>query len=173
MTSEDEDDDHERGRRARTRVIARTTREDDCEGEGDVVEEQDDDEVRPFDPRQDPRGFRARLRAELHALVKALSEQDFGEAVAHLRVIDDDTWDAKRVENAVEPFFAEYDKIIFDHHARNPQLSLIESEGPHFRVRQVLLDEQDHNEWFIEGEVRVDGSLRPEEPLFTLRSIRC
>jgi len=143
------------------------------DGEDDVVEEQDDDEVRPFDPRQDPRGFRARLRAELHALVKALSEQDYSEAVAHLRVIDDDTWDAKRVEQDLQPFFEEYEKMVFDHHARNPQLTLIEPDGANFRVRQVLLDEQEHNEWFIEGEVRVDGSLRPEEPLFTLRSIRC
>ncbi|MCP4503991.1 MAG: DUF3516 domain-containing protein [Deltaproteobacteria bacterium] len=148
--------------------------------EGKEVEEEiDDDEPRPFDPRQDPRGFRARLRAELHALVKSLAEKDFDEASQHLRIPPaekgdaDDSWDAARIEKAMEPFFEEFPKLVFDHHARNPQLSIIEKgEGSNWRVRQTLLDPDGHNEWFLEGEVVVDGSLPPEDALFTLRDIR-
>ena len=70
-------------------------------------------------------------------------------------------WTPERLEQAMTPFFASYDRLVADHRARQTQWTLIDAGEPRtWRVRQVLLDPQDDNVWYLEG--RVD--LREETP---------
>jgi superfamily II RNA helicase len=123
------------------------------------------------DLARDPRAFAARIRAELHGLVRALSQRDYAEATLCVAQRPDDVWDEARFERALEPFYASYPEIVFTPRARLASWTRIEPTG-HGRwdVSQVLLDPSDDNFWCVEGEVDLSGDA-PEGPLFRLRRI--
>lgn len=133
------------------------------------------DAARPrpvFDPALDPRAFRARVRNELHAIVRALSVQDYAEATRLLRADPDEPWDAARLEAALTPFHAEYERIVFEPRAREAHRTRIEQRGPYaFDVWQVLVDPADDNLWCLEGTVELSAGELPEGPLFRLKRI--
>src|SRR5690606_16845873 len=112
----------------------------------------------PRDLARDPKAFAARVRAEMHALVRALAEREYVEAATLVRQSEDDPWTPERLELALVDYYAEYPKIRFDHAARFPKHTLIRGEGGRiWSVRQVLLDPEDDNAWVIEGEVDLRG----------------
>jgi len=95
---------------------------------------------RPVDISLDRRAFRARIRAELHALVRALSQGDWDEAAACLSSDTPDRWSADDLSHALEPFILEHGPVAFDHRARLASHTRIDPAGPHqWTVRQALL----------------------------------
>ncbi len=91
------------------------------------------------DISSDKRSFYARIRAEAHAVVRALAFEDWAEAAACLRRGEDDPWGPEAFEGAMEPIQAD-GGVRFDHYARMGQLTTIRHLGPHqWRIRQVLL----------------------------------
>jgi hypothetical protein len=123
-----------------------------------------------FDLAQDERARSARIRAELHRLVKLLSELRFEEAVASLR--PDPDWDAAAIRRALEPFFAEHGKLRFDHAARLSEHTTIHEQGPRcWRASQVLLDPDDQNFWCLEVEADLGAESNPQGPLLRLLRI--
>ena len=119
----------------------------------------------PFDPTTDPKGFEARLRADMHAMLKALSQADY-EEVATLAGGDPEDpesgWTAEAVEEAIAPFIAEYGPVVFDHQARLAHLTHLQSTGERtWKVQQTLRSEQGETEWMLDGEV----DLRDEAPM--------
>ena len=126
---------------------------------------------------RDPRMLRARIRSELHMLVKALSFKDYEDAagcVAHLPTPTEEAepWTPERFEAAFAPFYEEHQQIVFDHRARNAQLTLLEEqEKGLWRVRQVLVDNDDANEWYLEARVDLRAGAEPEGPLVQLIDI--
>ena len=65
-----------------------------------------------LNPHRNPRAFIARVRTELHRLVGALAERDYEEAATCLCPDEADPWDARRIEEALAPYFAEYGEIL-------------------------------------------------------------
>jgi len=123
------------------------------------------------DLTRDPRAFAARIRAELHNLVRALSQADYAEAALCVAQPPDDVWDEARFERALAPFYASYPEIVFTPRARLASWTRIEPSGlQRWDVSQVLLDPSDDNFWCVEGEVDLSGEV-PEGPLFRLRRI--
>jgi hypothetical protein len=139
---------------------------------------------RPVDLTEDRRAFTTRLRAELHALVRALARGDWEEAAACVRHRDDDAWDAAAFERALAPFVEAHGGVAFDHRARLGHTTTITPAGRHtFTVRQVLLpakvtagpdtwgydDPDDSGEaeesWSIEGVVDLRDDTNPQGPL--------
>lgn len=123
----------------------------------------------------DPKLFRARLRAELHAFVKALADGDYEEAADTLRTPADpeDDWDAERLEKALEPFYAAYARIRFDHDARNARFTRLVETGPRqWTVTQVLCDDEGDNMWFAEGVVDLRDDPDPAGPLVALTRLQ-
>ncbi len=119
-----------------------------------------------FDPEVNPRAFQARIRAELHRLVAALSRGEFEEAASALRQDPDELWDARRLETAQRTFVDEHGKLIFNHQARYPEHTSYEQTGPRsWTVRQVLLDAEEHNDWMIEGAVDLQDEIDPDAPM--------
>jgi hypothetical protein len=119
-----------------------------------------------------PRAFRARVRAELHALVQALSQRDYEEAALRVRQDPDDPWDAARFEAALAPFFAEHEEIVFGPEARQSRLTQIKPTGAHrFEVVQTLLDPAGDNLWCIEGDFDLARARDLEGPLLHVRRI--
>ncbi|WP_338089121.1 DEAD/DEAH box helicase [Nannocystis pusilla] len=132
-------------------------------------------EAAPAGPRDlsaDPRAFAARVRAEMHALVRALAERDYEDAAVGTRADPEDPWTPDRFAQAMAEYYAEYPTLRFDHGARFPKYTRIEAVADQrWRVTQVLVDPEEDNLWHIEGEVDLRGDGFPEGPLVTIRAI--
>ncbi|MFI9384918.1 DEAD/DEAH box helicase [Kutzneria sp. NPDC052558] len=67
-------------------------------------------------------------------------------------------WDAQAWQEALEPYFEEYDRIGTGPNARGPQLLQIEIEPERWLVRQVFDDPAGDHDWGISAEVDLLGS---------------
>ena len=123
-------------------------------------------------PAVDARVLGARVRAELHALVRALSRRDFEEAARCVAQDPADPWDAARFAEALAPFFAEHERIVFEPRARQANWTTLRSAGPRrYDVAQVLVDPDDENLWCVEGGIELPGARLPDGPLVHVRRI--
>jgi len=122
--------------------------------------------------RLDRRRFEARVRAEMHQLVRALANGDWVEAAACVRFDPDDPWDAARFEAALAPFLAEHGRIVFDPPARASQMTLIRERGTRcWEVFQTLVDPDGEGLWHVEGEIELESEHLPEGPMVRLVGI--
>jgi hypothetical protein len=129
-------------------------------------------EPQRFDLAQHPRALLARVRAELHALLRDLAAGELESAARRLREGPDEAWDSARLEAALAPFLAEYGEIDFTPRARQAQLTHLEEVGHRrWRVEQVLCDPQREDLWALHGEIDLGDQRDPEGPLFALHRI--
>ncbi len=125
-----------------------------------------------FDLAQNERALVARVRAELHGLVRALASQDWEAAVANVRADSEDVWDADRFAHALAPFFEEYARLDFTPDARLAHRTRIDAAGPRrWRVAQVLVDPSGDELWAVHGEVDLSQERDPKGPLVQIRRI--
>ncbi len=114
----------------------------------------------------------ARVRAELHALVRALAHGDFDEAAGCVRADPDEPWDAERFERELAPFLEEYGQLLFTPEARRTQHTLLKRTGPRsWDAFQVLLDPRGDGLWAVEAEVDLRSEREPEGPMLRMRRI--
>ena len=130
------------------------------------------DEPQAVDIRRDRKALRARVRAEVHLILKALSERDFEEAANSIRHDPDDPWDAERIERALAPYFEVYETLPFDHRARLADRTILDEVGPgRFRLRQRLADPADDDMWFLEADIDLGDGAPGEGPILRLVTI--
>jgi len=117
----------------------------------------------------DPKTFAARVRAEMHLLLRALSSRDWEEAATLVKQDPDDPeglWDAERFDKALAPFFAEYGELPFTPEARRHQYTQILPTGDRtWSVTQTLLDPQGDNLWAIQGTIDLRSPDEAEGPI--------
>ncbi len=119
------------------------------------------------------RELRARVRAELHALLHALSRLDFAAAARCLRDDPDKPWDAARIEAAFAPYFAQHKRVRFDPFARAAHHTRVHEQAPRlWRVEQSIVDEGDAGAWHIIGLVDLRAKLDLEGPVVQLLEVR-
>jgi len=127
---------------------------------------------RPIDLARHPKALAARIRGEMHLLVRALAAGRYEDAAGYVRQDEHDVWDAARFEDALAPFLAEYGRIVFDGRARLADQTLIKTLATRrFEIRQKLLDPAGDGFWNLEGDVDLEGERAPEGPLVRLRRI--
>ncbi|MEM7479875.1 MAG: DUF3516 domain-containing protein [Acidobacteriota bacterium] len=121
------------------------------------------EELRLYELFHDPKAFTARVRAELHHLVRALSQEDWEAAAGCVKSADpEEPWTAERFEETLAFFLADYEEILFTPDARQAHWTRIEAEGPRrWKVEHTLIDPEGDNFWHLAGEV----DLRDEESL--------
>jgi superfamily II RNA helicase len=128
-----------------------------------------------YDLARDERGLRARVRAELRALVGALAAGEHEEAAGLLRpdpAPDAPAWDAARLERAMAPLRAEHGAIAVDHRARLAEFTQLRRMGPRlWRATQQLLDRAGEPVGALECEIDLRGEPRPAGPLLRLLEI--
>ncbi|MET0388633.1 MAG: DUF3516 domain-containing protein [Polyangiales bacterium] len=126
-----------------------------------------------FDAVHDEKSLRAVIRADLHLLVKALSDRDYAEAASLVQSDPEDPWTEERFEKALAPFYAEHTQIVFGPDARRSDKTLITPlDDKRYRVQQILVDDAGDNQWYLEGEVDARVQISRDEPLLLLREIR-
>ncbi|HEX7479374.1 MAG TPA: DUF3516 domain-containing protein [Polyangiales bacterium] len=125
-----------------------------------------------YDLAHDPKALRARIRADLHLLVKALADRDYEEAVSLVRKAPDEVWTKERFEQALAPYFAQHERLVFDHTARLADKTLIEEQASRlYRVQQILVDPSGDNHWFVQAEIDLRQGTPVDEPLVRLIEI--
>lgn len=126
----------------------------------------------PLDISKDKKAFAARVRAELHALVKALSYEDWEEAARSVKADELDPWPPERFAAAVGDFAAEHGRLRFDHQARLAEHTQIRPEGRlEWVVRQTLIDAEGEAVGAIEGRIDLRDDQAPEGAMVILRAI--
>jgi len=126
----------------------------------------------PPDLANHPKVLAARLRAELHRLIKALSDKNLELALSLLSPKSQTQWTVKKLEEALVPYYADHARIRMDHEARSPKHTRLTSTGPRmWDVSQVLVDPQEDNQWMLDCSVDLTGEKNPDHPLLELRRI--
>jgi hypothetical protein len=120
--------------------------------------------------RLDQKSFNARVRAEMHQLMQALSKRDFEAASACVANHD---WDPARIESEFESLFEAQDDVRHDPDARRGHWTRIDARGElAFDVVQTLIDAEGEGGFQIEAEVVLEEPRMPAGPMLRILEIR-
>jgi superfamily II RNA helicase len=120
--------------------------------------------------RLDRKDFDARLRAEMHQLMQALSKRDFESAAG---CVANEEWDAARFESELDAIFEATDEIRVDPLARRAHWTRIDARNELcFEVVQTLVDVDGEGGAQIEGEVVLIEPRLPAGPLLRIVGFR-
>ena len=122
--------------------------------------------------------FEAALGMLEEPLTPSLSPSD-GERVAEGRVrgipldLDGSPWTAGRLAAALDAYHADHERICLDPNARNARHTYVtpSEDKKTWRVQQMLVDPEEHNDWVAEFEVGLAASRAANEPVLRLRRI--
>ncbi len=104
------------------------------------------------DITRDRKTFVVLLRNEIWRIVQAISRRDFQRATSLLNEARPDGASLVEVswlEQAMAPFFEEYETLRSDPQARHPQYLQLEEDDEQLRLRQVLVDPQEDLGWAL------------------------
>ena len=107
-------------------------------------------DTRPPAVTRNMRAFRVLVRNALFRRIELAARHDY----LALGELDAETgWDAEAWQDALAPYFAEYDEIGIGPDARGPQLLIIEQGEQTWTVRQIVDDPNGDHDWGISGEI--------------------
>ncbi len=96
----------------------------------------------------------SQIRRAAHELLRSLAREDYPQVLALLDQDSEDPWDVRRLKTALEPFYQQYDEILFTPEARRSNATRIEVVKPGcWRVQQTLMDPAGDNFWYVDLEV--------------------
>ena len=86
---------------------------------------------------------------------------------------DDQPWTVQRLEQAIDAYYVEHERICLDPNARNLRHTYVlpSDDKRRWRVQQVLVDPEEHNDWAAEFEVDLALSRKSGEPVLRLLRI--
>jgi superfamily II RNA helicase len=137
-------------------------------------------EVRPpgaeeaaADITRDTKAFTAAIRNRVFTFLRGLVNRDFEQAVANLsspQDLDGQPWTADRLQQALDAYHAEHQYICLDPNARNIRHTYVipADDQRTWRVQQMLVDPEEHNDWVVEFEVDLARSREAAEPVLRL-----
>jgi hypothetical protein len=113
--------------------------------------------ARPEKPKSifdHPRALAARVRSELHLLLRALAKRDFEAAEALVYQKPGEEWTAKRFEEAVAPYYEKHAAIDLTPKARQPHNTLLRKESQGYWIaQQRILDPEGpegEDDWLLD-----------------------
>jgi hypothetical protein len=125
------------------------------------------------DVTRDAKSFTAAIRNRVFSFLRGLVNADFEQALGHLSSKCDSEggpWTAARLEEALQTYHAEHERICLDPEARNLRHTyVVPSPDRHtWRVQQMLVDPEGHNDWVAEFEADLPASRKAQEPVLQL-----
>lgn len=114
--------------------------------------------------------LRACVVGDCEAALAALAEPAEGAAPAQS---PEDTWTPDRLRETIDAYHAGHERICLDPNARNTRHTyVLPSEDQRtWRVQQMLIDSEEHNDWVAEFEVDLPRSRELQAPVVRLRRI--
>jgi hypothetical protein len=140
-------------------------------------------EVRPpgaeqaaADITRDTAAFTASIRNRIFSFIRGLINEEWEQALANLSSVnqeDGQTWTPGKLKQIVEEYHIEHQRICLDPNARNLRHTYVtKAEDNHsWRVQQMLVDPEEHNDWVAEFEVDIIESRKEGSPILKLRRI--
>ena len=140
-------------------------------------------EVRPpgaeeaaSDITRDTKGFTAAIRNRIFMFLRGLVIEDYEQAVAHLsspQDADGEPWTPARLQQALDAYHEEHERLCLEPNARNIRHTYVlpAEDKKSWRVQQMLVDPEEHNDWVAEFEVDLAESRKLGEPVLRLRRI--
>lgn len=131
----------------------------------------------PIDISKDLPAFRARIRAELHGVVRALAEEDWDEAAASIRQDGAHPFPAQAFQDAIAPFIEELGAVSFDGRARQAWNTILRPDGPNrWRVSQRLVPadidvDPDEIAWMVDGLIDLTDDTNPSGPIVQVLTV--
>jgi superfamily II RNA helicase len=144
----------------------------------------DQPEIRPpgaeeaaQDITRDTKAFTASIRNAIFTFLRGLVIGDFEQAIATLAAPEDPEgrpWTPDRLSRQWEAYLAQHEYLCLDPNARNIRHTyVIPSEDKRsWRVQQMLVDPEEHNDWVAEFDIDLAQSRASGEPALRLRAIR-
>jgi hypothetical protein len=128
------------------------------------------------DLTRDVKGFTAAIRQRVFFFLRGLVIGDFEQAIAQLASpndLDGQMWNAERLQQTLDAYHAGHVRIDLDPNARNARHTYIlpSEDKKTWRVQQMLVDPQEHNDWVAEFSVDLDESRNQNEPALRLNRI--
>jgi superfamily II DNA or RNA helicase len=121
----------------------------------------------------DKRNFTVLVRNAAFRLVQQLARGDFAGVVDSVQAAKDaEAWTSERIEQALSGYFEDHESIRTDPRARGTQHIRIDDavEG-HWRVQQILVDPDEHNDWLLELDIDLALSDEADRAVLTLLRI--
>lgn len=107
-------------------------------------------DTRPPAVTRNTRAFRVLVRNALFRRIELAARRDY---IALGELDGEAGWDAEAWQDALAPYFAEYDEIGTDAAARGPHLLMIDQGQERWTVRQIVDDPNGDHDWGISGEI--------------------
>jgi superfamily II RNA helicase len=128
------------------------------------------------DITRDVKTFTAAIRNRIFTFLRGLVVGDFEQAVTHLQSPNDpegQPWTSERLDKLVETYETEHGYISLDPNARNVRHTYVTpaEDKQTWRVQQMLVDKEEHNDWVVEFTVHLAESRKTGEPHLTLNRI--
>jgi hypothetical protein len=128
------------------------------------------------DITRNTKAFTGVIRNRIFSFLRGLVNADFEQAVGHLPTPQDpdgQPWTAERLQQILEAYYSEHERICLDPTARNLRHTYVtpSEDKRTWRVQQMLVDPEEHNDWVAEFEVDLDQSRQAGEPFMRLRRI--
>jgi superfamily II RNA helicase len=140
-------------------------------------------EVRPpgaeeaaLDVTHDTKTFTAAIRQRIFTFLRGLVNEDFESAIGGMDSPNDaegQPWTVERLQQAVEAYYADHGRIRLDPEARNVRHTYVapSEDKKTWRVQQMLVDPEGHNDWAAEFVVDLTASRQAGEPVLGLRRV--
>jgi hypothetical protein len=140
-------------------------------------------EVRPpgaveaaADVTRDTKAFTAAIRNRIFSFLRGLINGDYEQALANLTSAVDaggKPWTVERLKEILNTYHVEHGRICLDPNARNLRHTYVlpADDKRTWRVQQMLIDPEEHNDWVAEFEVDLAESRKSAEPVLMLRRI--
>jgi superfamily II RNA helicase len=137
-------------------------------------------EVRPpgaeeaaADITRDTKAFTAAVRNRIFSFLRGLVNRDLEQALEQLsspQDPDEQPWTPNRLQQALDAYHAEHERICLDPNARNLRHTYVlpAEDKRTWRVQQMLVDPEEHNDWVAEFDVDLTRSREAAEPALRL-----
>jgi superfamily II RNA helicase len=125
------------------------------------------------DCTRDTKAFTAAVRNQIFTCLRALAVDDYEAALAALSSPESpagEPWTAERLRACVDAYFADHQQLLLTPAARNLRHThvLPAEDRQSWRVQQMLVDPEEHNDWVAEFHVDLPGSRAAEAPVIRL-----
>lgn len=139
----------------------------------EAVTEKADEEVGASDITSRPREFVVAIRNAIFFIVKALAKrqlEELAEILAEpIAAVAENPWSEDTLKAKLEEYKIDHRGPLMDRSARLTEHTVIEKTSSlTWTVRQVLVDEEGHNDWALEFTLDIDRSREAGKPVLIL-----
>jgi len=133
-------------------------------------------EAAAADVTRDAKAFTAAIRNRIFTFLRGLVIEDYEQALAGLNSATDaegQPWTPERLRVTFDQYQVDHQHLCLDPNARNLRHTYVlpAEDKKTWRVQQMLVDPEEHNDWVAEFEVDLAESRKQSEPFLSLRRI--